>query len=232
GEGELEKVYTRVFLFEYLATLGLIDVAYVYPHYLWPEFNGWWGTDNHAFCSRYDGLLYVRLNPLGAYCLDVNNSYAPPKIKERKFFKIQSNMELIVSDSSLTATEQYSLEMFAEQTSDMVWEISKEKILLSIEQGNSIDELLEFIENHSENQLPNTLVVFLDDISRKIKSILSVSDAVLVKCNDSVTAAAIASDSSLKKICLPAGDSSVVLSKKNEKAFRARLRKKGYILPK
>ncbi len=232
GEGELEKVYTRVFLFEYLATLGLIDVAYVYPHYLWPEFNGWWGSDEHAFCSRYDGLLYVKLNPLGAYCLDVSDSYTPPEIKERKFFKIQSNMELVINKSSLTVTEQYSLEMFAEQTSDMVWKISKDKILLSVEQGSSVNELLEFIETHSQNQLPNTLVVFLDDMSRKIKSILSVSDAVLVKCNDSVTAAAIASDSSLKKICLPAGDSSVVISKKNEKAFRTRLRKKGYILPK
>lgn len=232
GEGELEKVYTRVFLFEYLATLGLIDVAYVYPHYLWPEFNGWWGSDNHAFCSRYDGLLYVRLNPLGAYCLDVSDSYTPPKIEERKFFKIQSNMELIVSDSSLTATELHSLEMFAEQTSDMVWKISKEKILLSTEQGSSIGELLEFIETHSENQLPNTLKVLLNDLEKKIKSIISFSDAILVKCNDSVTAAAIASDSSLKKICLPAGDSSVVVGRKNEKAFRTRLRKKGYILPK
>ncbi|MCK5130798.1 MAG: helicase-associated domain-containing protein [Candidatus Sabulitectum sp.] len=232
SEGELEKVYTRVFLFEYLATLGLIDVAYVYPHYLWPEFNGWWGSDNHPFCSRYDGLLYVKLNPLGAYCLDVSDSYTPPEIEERKFFRIQSNMELVVNDSSLTATELHSLEMFAEQTSDMVWKVSKENILLSIEQGSSIDELLEFIENHSENQLPNTLQVFLDDMGRKIKSILSVSDAVLVKCNDSVTAAAIASDSSLKKICQLAGDNSVVVGKKNEKAFRARLRKKGYILPK
>ena len=232
GEGELEKIYTRVFLFEYLATLGLIDVAYVYPHFLWPEFNGWWGSDNHSFCSRYDGLLYVRLNPLGAYCLDVSDSYTPPEIEERKLFKIQSNMELVITASSPAAIELHSLEMFAKQTSDMVWKVSKEKILLSIEQGNSIDELLEFIENHSENQLPNTLQVFLDDMDRKIKSILSVSDAVLVKCNDSVTAAAIASDSSLKKICLSAGDNSVVVGKKNEKAFRKRLRKKGYILPK
>ena len=232
SEGELEKVYTRVFLFEYLATLGLIDVAYVYPHSLWPEFDGWWGSDNHAFCSRYDGLLYVRLNPLGAYCLDVSDSYTPPEIEERKFFKIQSNMELVVTVSSLTASELHSLEIFAEQTSDMVWKISKENILLSIEQGSSIYELLELIESHSGNQLPETIVVLLDDMERKIKSITSFSNAVLVKCSDPVTAAAIASDSSLKKICLLAGDSSVVVGKKNEKAFRNRLRKKGYILPK
>ncbi len=232
SDGELEKVYTRVFLFEYFATLGLIDIAYVSPHELWPEFNGWWGSDPHLFCSRYDGLQYVRLNPLGAYCLDISDSYNPPEIKERKFFKIQSNMEIVVCDSALTATEQYSLEMFAEQTSDMVWQVSKEKILLNIEQGNSIVKLIKFIETHCENELPETVQVFLNDIGRKIKSILSISDAFLVKCNDSVTATAITSDSSLKRICQLAGENSVVVGKKNEKAFRTRLRKKGYILPK
>jgi hypothetical protein len=47
---------------ESLATLGLLDVAYVYPHHLWPEFSGHWGTDDLCFCGRYDGLLYARPN--------------------------------------------------------------------------------------------------------------------------------------------------------------------------
>jgi len=229
NEGKLEKVYTRVFLFEYLATLGLLDVAYVYPHRLLPEFDD---CADRSFCSRYDGLLYVRLNSLGACCLGVSDSYTPPAAQERRYFKVQSNMELVAGDSTLSAAEQYSLEMFAEKTSDMVWKVSKEKILLSIEQGHSIHELIEFIESHSENSLPNTLAVFLDDIVNRIESIVSVSDAFLVRCKDSVTAAAIASDSSLKKICLPAGDSCVVVAGKNEKAFRTKLRRKGYILPK
>ena len=49
----------RAFLLESMATLGLVDVAYVRPHGLWPEFSGWWGTDELPYCGRYDGLLYV-----------------------------------------------------------------------------------------------------------------------------------------------------------------------------
>jgi len=64
----------RAFLFESLATLGLIDFAYTYPHSLWPELGDSWGIDELSFCGRYDGLLYVRLNALGAYCLGMANA--------------------------------------------------------------------------------------------------------------------------------------------------------------
>ena len=62
AEGSLERQYMRAFLFESMGTLGLVDVAYVRLHSLWPEFRGGWGTDDLPFCGRYDGLLYVRLN--------------------------------------------------------------------------------------------------------------------------------------------------------------------------
>ena len=62
---DVNRQYFRAALFETLATLGLVDVAYVYPHYLWPELSGNWGIDDMDFCGRYDGLLYVRLNRSG-----------------------------------------------------------------------------------------------------------------------------------------------------------------------
>lgn len=231
GGGELEKVYTRVFLFEYMATLGLIDVAYVYPHYLWPEFNGWWGSDEHAFCSRYDGLLYVRLNPLGAYCFKISDSYNPPEPVKHKFFLIQANLDIVVT-SPPGAVELHYLEMIARQISEKVWKTDKETILTSIEKGISLKELRDFAAAYSQNKLPETLVLFLNDIEKKINSIESLSDAVVVKCRDSVTAATLANDSSLMKYCTLSGESSIVYKKKNEKAFTTQLKKKGYILPK
>lgn len=75
GQGpKLNHQYMRAFLFESLATLGLIDFAYTYPHSLWPELGDSWGIDELSFCGRYDGLLYVRLNALGAYCLGMANA--------------------------------------------------------------------------------------------------------------------------------------------------------------
>ncbi|MBM3301931.1 MAG: hypothetical protein FJY85_18510, partial [Deltaproteobacteria bacterium] len=45
GSG-VDRQYLRAFLFESLGTLGLVDVAYVFPHFLWPDFGGAWGPDD------------------------------------------------------------------------------------------------------------------------------------------------------------------------------------------
>jgi hypothetical protein len=73
----LQKRYLSCLLFEYVATLGMIDLAYVEPWQVPRDYSDLWGTDDLSFLSRYDGLLWLRLNPLGAYCLDTADGYQP-----------------------------------------------------------------------------------------------------------------------------------------------------------
>ena len=57
--------YMLAFLFEYAATLGIIDVAYIHPGGALSDYPKWdWGMDDTTFLSRYDGLMYIRLNSL------------------------------------------------------------------------------------------------------------------------------------------------------------------------
>ena len=79
----LQGRYALCLLFEYAATLGLIDVAYVAPAGVRRDFRSLWGTDDLDFLSRYDGLLYFRLNPLGAYCLGLAETYEPRAVQAR-----------------------------------------------------------------------------------------------------------------------------------------------------
>ena len=67
----LEGRYLLCLLFEYAATLGLIDVAYTDPKGARSDYWDMWGADELEYLSRYDGLEYLRLNLLGAYCLGV-----------------------------------------------------------------------------------------------------------------------------------------------------------------
>ncbi len=71
----LQGRYILCLLFEYAATLGMVDVAYISPEDARDDYRGQWGTDDLNFLSRYDGLLYFRLNALGAYCLGLTDSY-------------------------------------------------------------------------------------------------------------------------------------------------------------
>ena len=65
----VEGRYTLAVLFEYAATLGLIDVEYDPPAYARDDFGEHWGADGLDKLSRYDGLRAVRLNQLGCYVL-------------------------------------------------------------------------------------------------------------------------------------------------------------------
>jgi hypothetical protein len=56
----LEARYTLAYLFEYLATLGLVDVAYTLPYDARPDYHDRWGTDELECLSRHAGAQAPR----------------------------------------------------------------------------------------------------------------------------------------------------------------------------
>ena len=65
----MEGRYALCVLFEYAATLGLIDVAYTGPRGARRDYQALWGAGQLSCLSRYDGLAAVRVNELGAAIL-------------------------------------------------------------------------------------------------------------------------------------------------------------------
>jgi hypothetical protein len=65
----VEGRYALCVLFEYAATAGLIDVAYTDPRGARDDYRALWGAEQLSCLSRYDGLLAVRVNELGAAML-------------------------------------------------------------------------------------------------------------------------------------------------------------------
>jgi hypothetical protein len=65
----IEGRYALCVLLEYAATVGLIDVAYTDPRGARHDYRALWGADQYDCLSRYDGLLAVRVNELGAAIL-------------------------------------------------------------------------------------------------------------------------------------------------------------------
>jgi hypothetical protein len=65
----LEARYALCVLFEYAATMGLVDIAYTGPRGARDDYRHLWGADTCDCLSRYDGLLAVRVNELGAAIL-------------------------------------------------------------------------------------------------------------------------------------------------------------------
>jgi hypothetical protein len=67
--GIVEGRYALCVLFEYAATMGVIDVAYTNPAGARDDYRKLWGGDSLTWLSRYDGLVAVRVNELGAAVL-------------------------------------------------------------------------------------------------------------------------------------------------------------------
>jgi hypothetical protein len=65
----VEGRYALCVLFEYAATAGLVDITYTGPRGARDDYRYLCGADELPFLSRYDGLLAVRVNELGAAIL-------------------------------------------------------------------------------------------------------------------------------------------------------------------
>jgi hypothetical protein len=229
---DIERQYLRAFLMESLSTLGVVDIAYVYPQGLWPELSDSWGIDDMEFCGRYDGLLYVRLSALGAYCLGLAESYQPPAAERRSLLKVLPNRELAIhGGSELSPADRCTLELFAKQKGDHLWSLDPQSILDYIESGGSVEDVSRFLSQNADGEIPHTVEVFLSDLAGKLNAVQGVERAILVEMKDAEVAARVAHDRQTKSLCRLAGDRHLAVPEKNEQAFRTAIKKLGYVLP-
>jgi hypothetical protein len=227
----LQGPYALCLLFEYAATLGLLDVAYIPPHGVRSDYRSNWGTDDLDFFSRYDGLLYFRLTSLGAYCLNISEAYTPPPLEVRPVLRVLANLEVAAIGEPLPPVDVLLLDLYAEKTSDAVWRLDQTKLLTAIEEGHSIAELRELLQARSGQPLPETVNQFLIDVEGRTGSLQDQGTARLIECADPALATLIANDSRTKRLCLPAGERHLVIPAESETRFRSALRKLGYSIP-
>ncbi|MFV1976942.1 MAG: hypothetical protein ACC651_14440 [Candidatus Scalindua sp.] len=224
----LQGRYTLAFLFEYAATMGIIDIAYIPPLMARDDYYDLWGADYIEFLSRYDGLQYIRINSLGAWCLGLSESYKAAPVEKRHILKILPNREITETKAPFPHSEAIFLETIADKTSDKVWKLNPDKILITYEKGRSIEEIKEFLLSKSEQGFPDTIESFFDDMIRRNRLLSDEGTARLIKVSDPVVAMTLANDSRLKGLCIAAEGGYIAVPLSNENAFRKKLRKMGY----
>jgi hypothetical protein len=228
----IEGRYLLAFLFEYAATLGLIDVAYIHPAGALPDYYDLWGIDGIEFLSRYDGLKYIRVNSLGAYVLGITDRYYPPVLKTRQVLKVLPNHEIVVTDAvSISPADRLFLDKTCKKVSSSLWQISLKTLLDAAQNGTETKEILLFLKTRSSEAIPQTVIRLLDD-AKKRTTLLSYSGrSHLIECTDPVLVQLISSDRKLSRMCLPAGDRHIVVMPGMEKPFLEALADIGYIVP-
>lgn len=220
--------YILAVLFEYCATLGLIDVAYIPPFGARQDFLELWGADDLDFLSRYDGLKFIRINNLGAFCFDLAENYEPPKIAVKSSLTILPNLQIKVVGESLDGGEELFLENFADKETPEIWRLSRERAISALENGQQISALREFLEKREEQILPETVEGFLRDTEKRAAALTDKGTARIVECETAKIADEIAGNPHTKKLCQRVGKKSLAILDADEKKFRETVRKIGY----
>jgi hypothetical protein len=227
----LQKRYLACLLFEYAATLGLIDVAYVEPWAVERDYRDLWGTDDLDFLSRYDGLLYFRVNPLGAYGLGLADEYRPSVPESKATLSVLPGLQVSVAAGTLSTEESLFLDAWAERDAETVWRLDRGRILDAVERGRKVAELREFLERRDPQGLPETVDGFLATVSRQAGALKNTGTVLLIECADAALAELIAGHDLTRSLCLRAGPKHLAVKTDAEERFRQAVHGLGYGMP-
>jgi hypothetical protein len=230
GDRILEERYLFCLLLEYAATLGLIDVAHVPPAGARDDYHSLWGTDEMPFFSRYDGLMYFRVTPLGTYCLGTAPDYEPAPVEVKPVLRVLPNLEIAAIGSTLEQGDRLALDAYATRVSDLVWRLDAGRLLAAIEEGRPVAEIRGFLTARSGTPIPDTVVRLLEDVADRSVKVHDRGPARLIECADPALATLIANDSRSGRHCMHAGERHLVVQASSEAAFRRTLRALGYLL--
>ncbi len=224
----LEGRYLLVYLFEYVATLGMIDVAYVPPYDIRDDFCELWGADDLRFLSRYDGLLYFRLNPLGAWCLDLTTSYQPTELPVIPLLRVDEQLHIDLIREA-TPGEILLLDRYTISSSNRRRALTPESLLDALEQGLAPEPLLEFLQKYSDEPLNCEVNQFFSEFLNRSTALSDGGTARLINCGNAGLARMISTDPATRAHCQLGKESSLVVPAKSEVALRKGLRKLGYV---
>ena len=226
----LEGRYARCLLFEYAATLGMLDIAFTDPRGARPDYVHLWGSDDLEFLSRYDGLEYIRLNSLGAYCLGQAERYEPTVPPPRTTLTLFTDLR-VQSAAPLAPDERALLETYACPESDGVWRLDLSRALTATEDGQDVARLREFLKARDDQPLPEKVEGFLRTVERGARALTPKGAALLIECRDKKTADRIVADRQAAKHCLRAGPRRLIVPERSKAAFRRAAHVLGYALP-
>ena len=226
----IEGRYVLCLLFEYAATLGLIDVAYTEPRGARPDYTHLWGAEELPYLSRYDGLHYFRLNPLGAYCLGISKTYARSTPPARSALTVYPDLSIHTA-AQLSPDERMLLETYAAAEADGVWRLDRDQTLAAIEGGHDPDEFRKFLADRDDQPLPETVDGFLASANRGARALKIQRTALLIDCADADIATRLTTDKRTAKLCLRAGERLLAVPTASEAAFREAARAMGYGMP-
>jgi hypothetical protein len=227
GWNILQFRYLLVLLFEYAATLGLVDIAYTHPRNARNDFRNLWGADDMKWLSRYDGLRAFRITNLGAYCLGLSDDFKPSRPASLFRLSVLPSLNINVVSGQPTQADRLLLETWAEPVTDLSWRLDTERAVRAVERGRSARDFAAFLESCDDQPLPQGVEGFLRTSESDGTALRHKGEALVFDCRDGPTAELVCSRKELLNRCFRIAHSGVVVPAEHEAKFRKVVRELG-----
>jgi rRNA-processing protein FCF1 len=215
----LEKRFIEISLLEYLSTIGIVDVM----------------VDTNY--DDYDDTMYIttnyfRLTKFGAHILGINKNYKPDQIensKENKFI-IQPNFEIIISESEFKHKHCMFFDRFAEKIVDdkiTIYKLNFKSMLAAMEVGFDIEEIIQYLEKNTKNQIPENVSMELENWKFESKRI-NIRTITIVETDDEYLLEELKSYKGIKKNIKSNLENVFEISEKNIKKIKREIEKKNH----
>ncbi len=227
--------YIKVVLWEYLGSLGALDLLYTHPEDMPRPANAPVFEFFDESLSPYDGLRHFRINNLGAYLLGQVGEYISPQPLHQPLFTISADLivTLINSTDELTPNQRSLLEQVTRPWPDQFgarYHLDTQAILSALEAGSDLDQLVDFLQNRHAGPLPVEVQLWFEQIRQRSGAFKKGGPATFIKAHSTELLDLILADPVLRRFCYAVDGKTAVIPANKEKAFRTRLKELGYIL--
>jgi hypothetical protein len=219
-------LYINAVLWETLATIGALDIAYaedaagVFPgeaHYY----------DEEIF-SRYDGLVSFRINPLGAYLFGQADAYAPSQALDTALFTTAGDGRItLLPGAALAAAHHAQLAQIGDAV-EGGYQLSLPKLLALLETKPNLDLPRSFLEQRNRGPLPQGVVDLFRRAEEDSQALKIQSRALIIRARSPEVADAVLNDPAARKLVRRLDAQTLLILDTRENALRNALRALGY----
>jgi len=219
-------LYINAVIWEYLGTLGAVDVAFVDE-----EYASFVDADryNDEPISLFDGLVSFRINKWGAFLLGQAGEYTPAEPEQKALFVIGTNKELLLT-ANLLPNERLQLEAMATQIDERTYQLSELTILTAVESGQQLDHLITFLQANHRGELTPFISNWLAQLKKREGAFKEMETAVLIQLKSAKLMTLVKGDKTLAKLCQKIDTKTVLVKSSQRTRFRKRLKELGYLL--
>jgi hypothetical protein len=219
--------YINAVIWEYLGTIGAVDIAFLADEYVSLLDTGYLAVDGPF--SLYDGLTHFRINPWGAYLLGQADEYVPYQPIQKELFTIDADRKMYVT-ASLSPNERLQLELIADPVDEHSYRLDQTKLLSAVEGGQDLDNLISFLRNGHQGEMPAAILDWLSQLRRNRGAFKRGDTATLIQLKQSYAREIVQQDEVLDKICQPLDESTILVRSSHLTRFSKRLKALGYLL--